>query len=133
MKDTSGMYLVNLIAICALQSYCLGFILLYTCPTAGLPAVAMLKKHNKHNVKSAGLQLFDFPIYLLNVSLLFCTLGGRASVCAGAQTHRWSCLMTEFGWRRNCGNSLTVLSDYLCGSHIHTHAMAKEAIVTQTH
>lgn len=138
MKDT--WHLVNLIAIWALQSWYLGSILLYTRPTVGLPAQDILLwpcwKNNKHNMWS--LQLSDLTICLLSISPHFAACFSVLWECewsAGALTHRWSCLMTECGWRWNCGNSLTMSSVITSAFPTYTHKprQSKESIVTQTH
>ncbi len=64
------MYLVNLIAVCALQKLLSG---LHFAVHASYSRTSCghADKHNKHNVKSAGPQLFDFTICPLSVSLHF--------------------------------------------------------------
>lgn len=83
---------------------------------SGGPAMAMLKKSINitwsRPAFSCLILLFAFFVFHI-FSVLW-----KGVWSAGAQTHRWSCLMTEFSWKRNCGNSLTLSSVFSTYTHM---------------
>lgn len=115
LKDTSDMYLVNLIAACALQSCRLDFNLLYTCPAVGLPAQDVLLcscwKNNKLNMWSLSafsclISLFAFWVFHLTFLCTYCAFLYFGRVCEVQEhKHKGGAL-----WWQNMAGGKTVLT-----------------------